>query len=359
MLHGRGTNIASQIRLNGEEPLVKAVNLTKWFPVRGSILGRRRGSLWAKAVDGVSFHINRGEILGLVGESGCGKTTTGRLLCALTLPTSGAVLIRGANLFALTPRELQSYRRSVQIIFQDPYESLDPRKSVEETVSEPIRIHNISKNPKEEKEIVMRALTQVRLVPPEEFMRRYPHELSGGQRQRVAVARALTTGPAFLVADEPVSMLDVSIRAEVLNLLVELRDQLGIAILFITHDMSVARHICDRIAIMYLGRIAEMGPAEEVIFNPLHPYSKALLGAVPIPDPSARRSQATISGEVPSPIAPPSGCRFHPRCPSYIGDICKNIDPSLVESRKNHIVACHLYPVEAAKPEVSIQHEGR
>jgi len=323
------------------EPLVKVVELKKWFPVRGgitSLFGKRQ---YVKAVDGVSFEISDGEIFGLAGESGCGKTTTGKTILRLIEPTSGEVYFKGENVFELDEERLRKLRKKMQIIFQDPYESLSPRMTVLDIIAEPIRVHKLASSYDECKEMVAEALEEVELVPPEEFMLRYPHELSGGQRQRVAIARALVLNPEFIVADEPVSMLDVSIRAGILSLMLRLREQFGISYLFITHDLAIARHMCDRLAVMYLGKIVEMGSTEELIRDPIHPYTKALIAAVPVPDPTAEKSKVMISGEVPSALNPPSGCRFHPRCP-YAMEICRKEEPELVKVDGGRKVACHL-----------------
>jgi peptide/nickel transport system ATP-binding protein len=294
------------------------------------------------AVDGVSFRIKRGEIFGLVGESGCGKTTTGRLLVRLIEPTSGEVLFQDADITSATEKELRMLRRKIQIIFQDPYESLDPRMSIYDIIAEPIRIQKAAKNEAEIGEQVRHALEEFDLVPPEEYMYRFPHELSGGQRQRVSIARAFVLNPEFLVADEPVSMLDASIRSEVLKLLLSMQKKLETSFLYITHDIALARHMCDRIAVMYLGKIAEQGPTEDVVHKPMHPYTQALIAAVPVPDPTARRISVTIKGEVPSAIAPPPGCRFNTRCPHAM-EICRQKEPALEEVAEDRLVACYLH----------------
>jgi len=326
------------------ETTVRVENLKKWFPVRmgffGSLVSRKE--LFVHAVDGVSFEVQKGEIFGLAGESGSGKTTTGRVVLRLTDPTSGKILFGDKDITRLRERQLKPFRRKMQMVFQDPYESLNPRMSILDIVAEPLRIHG-GLSPREIEDKVYKTLDEVELTPPEEFTTRFPHELSGGQRQRVGVARALTLEPEFIVADEPVSMLDVSIRAEVLNLMVDLREKLKVSFLYITHDLALARHTCDKVAIMYLGKIMEKGPIEKLIFEPLHPYTQALIAAVPVPDPSSERINVRIKGEIPSPVNPPSGCRFHTRCQSYIGDICRTIEPQLVEIAKDHCVACHLY----------------
>lgn len=325
------------------KPVVEVINLKKYFPVRPSILDimRRRPRLYIKAVDGVTFNIYEKEIFCLAGESGCGKTTTGRTILRLIEPTAGKVFFKGENVLEYDEEELKEFRKRAQIVFQDPYESLNPRMTVYDIIEEPLRIHKV-RNKNERFEMVLRALEDVELRPPESFAYRRPHELSGGQRQRVAIARALILGPEFIVADEPVSMLDMSIRAEILNLMLKLKEEHGLTYLFITHDLAVAKYICDRIGIMYLGKIVEMGSVEEVIDNPHHPYTKALISAVPTPDPIVKIGEIPIKGEVTSPINIPKGCRFHPRC-VYAMDVCRKVEPKLFEVSSNHYVACHLY----------------
>jgi len=326
------------------EPLVKVEELRKWFPVRRGLADalRRRATLFLKAVDGVSFDVMEREVFCLAGESGCGKTTTGRLLLRLEEPTGGAVFFEGKNIFSLEDDELKEFRRKAQIVFQDPYESLNPAMKIVDIVTEPLAIHGLLNGKDDKLEQAAKALEEVALTPPENFLFRYPHELSGGQRQRVAIARAIVLKPKFIVADEPVSMLDVSIRAGILKLLLDIREKYGIAYLFITHDLALAKHIGDRISIMYLGKMVEMGEAERVIDNPMHPYTRALVAAIPSPDPREKIGAIPIVGEISSPINPPPGCRFHPRCP-YATDVCKREEPKLVEVEKNHYVACHLY----------------
>lgn len=326
-----------------EDRIVEIVNLKKWFPLRtGFFSALFKKQIFVKAVDDINFYVKSGEIFGLAGESGSGKTTTGKLIVKLIEPTSGKIIFKGQNISSYPETQFKPFRKKIQMIFQDPYESLNPKMTINDILSEPLIVHGVS-DEKEITERVSEALENVMLTPPDEFLFRYPHELSGGQRQRVAVARALILSPEFIVADEPVSMLDVSIRAEVLNLILALKQKFDVSFLFITHDLALARHLCDRIAIMYLGRIVEMGDTIDVIKNPLHPYTKALINAVPLPDPTSRRVEVVIKGEIPSPINPPSGCHFHTRCPSYIGDVCRTKDPQLIEIQKNHYVACHLY----------------
>jgi oligopeptide/dipeptide ABC transporter ATP-binding protein len=326
------------------EQIVKVQDLKKWFPVKlgffQTIVSKKE--LFVRAVDGISFDIRRGEIFGLAGESGSGKTTTGRAVIRLIEPTSGKIYFESMDITQLSDRELKPLRRKMQIIFQDPYESINPRMTVFDVVSEPLFVQRITHDEKEIEERVLKTLEDVEITPPQDFIFRFPHELSGGQRQRVAVARALALNPEFIVADEPVSMLDVSIRAEVLNLMIDLMHKYHVSFLYITHDLALARHVCDRIGVMYLGKIVEMGEIEKIIYEPLHPYTQALIAAVPVPDPTSKRSEVVIKGEIPSPINPPSGCRFHTRCPSYIGDICKTKEPPLVDVGNGHYVACHL-----------------
>jgi len=322
--------------------ILEVQNLRKYFPLKLGFLKTLMGAvLLVRAVDDVSFTIGKGEILGLVGESGCGKTTTGRVVLKLLEPTSGRIFFKGEEITFLPPDEMRRLRRHMQIIFQDPYESLNPRMSVYDIVSEPIRVQGLEYEEDKITEMVKDTLLQMGLVPPEEFLYRFPHEVSGGQRQRIAVARALVTNPEFLVADEPVSMLDASIRVEVSKLMLDLVKDRGISMLYITHDIALARYMCDRIAVMYLGEIVEQGSTEEILMEPLHPYTQALMLAVPVPDPSVRRLEVIVKGEVANPIAPPPGCRFHPRCPKA-QDICRRRKPELIEIEEGRFVACHF-----------------
>lgn len=334
-----------------EEELISAIDLRRTFaPKLGFFASLRRRSAEIRAVDGVTFDIKRGEIFGLAGESGCGKTTVARTILRLIEPTHGKILFKGKDITHLSKGETRALRSKIQIVFQDPYESINPRMNVFEVVAEGVRINKKLLGVTSEEQIedmVERALTLVQLVPPSQFMARYPHELSGGQRQRVAIARALILQPDFIVADEPVSMLDVSIRAEVLNVLTDLRDKLGISFLFITHDLALAKHVTDRLAIMYLGKIVEIGSSEDVIENPLHPYSQALIAAIPVPDPDGRKVKIFAGGEVPSAMNVPPGCRFHTRCP-YAKELCRTVEPELKLVEGDHYVACHYYEEASA-----------
>ena len=332
------------------QPLLKVENLTKLFPVSKGFL--RTPTDFIHAVDGINFEIQPGESLGLVGESGCGKSTTGRMLVKLTEASSGHVLMSDKTQtddlidIANIPRDqMRRFRRRVQMIFQDPYESMNPRRTVFETVSEPLTVQNIG-SLKEREERVSEMLKLVGLSPPDAFLFRYPHELSGGQRQRVAIARALVLDPSFVVADEPTSMLDVSIRISIMDLMLKLADEFDVSYLYITHDLAVARYMCDRIAVMYLGKIVEIGDTEEILGNPQHPYTQALLSAVPVPDPTFKREKVEILGGITKAINPPPECRFIERCP-WRQDICRTSDhPPLEDKGDGHYVACHL--VESA-----------
>jgi oligopeptide transport system ATP-binding protein len=319
-------------------PLLEVRGLAMHFPIsEGIVLNRKIGDV--KAVDGVDFTIRRGETLGLVGESGCGKTTTGRCILRLERPTAGQILFDGRDVNRMERRELTALRRRMQVIFQDPYSSLNPRMKVGDIIGEPIKVHDVERDGRRRRERVRELLAVCGLDP--KFTDRYPHEMSGGQRQRVGIARALALDPEFIVCDEAVSALDVSIQAQVINLLEDLRERFGLTYLFIAHDLSVVRHLCQRVAVMYLGRIVEMAASDELFDNPLHPYTQALLSAVPVPDPriEAARAFRPPRGEVPSPINPPSGCVFHPRCPMAV-DGCRRARPALRELRPGHWVAC-------------------
>ena len=322
-----------------EEVLVEVFNLVKYFPVRSGI--RRRITGWIQAVDDITFSIQRGEILGLVGESGCGKTTVGQTILRLIEPNSGSIYFDGQDVLSLHGPELKVMRRSMQIIFQDPYSSLNPRMQIEDCVAEGLHIHKIG-TPSERMEFVVDLIRKVGLE--EYHLKRFPHEFSGGQRQRIGIARALALLPKFIIADEPVSALDVSIQAQVLNLLKSLQDEFNLTYMFIAHNMSVVEHISDRVAVMYLGKIVENAPTEKLFNNPLHPYTQALLSAVPVPDIHLRRDRIILRGDVPSPRNPPSGCRFHPRCPQVMHDICPHKEPTHIEVESEHCVACWLYP---------------
>src|SRR2546422_972508 len=329
---------------NGGDPLVEVRSLKKYFPIRKGLLQREVGAV--RAVDDVSFGVREGETLGLVGESGCGKSTLCRTMVKLLEPTSGSVRFEGREIADLGRRAMQPLRREMQMIFQDPYASLNPRKRVGQIVGDPLKLHGVASGGQLKRQ-VQELLERVGLSP--EHYNRFPHEFSGGQRQRIGVARALALRPKLVVADEPVSALDVSIQAQMINLLEQLQDDFHLTYIFIAHDLGVVRHVSDRIAVMYLGKLVELSPAEELYTRPIMPYTEALLSAVPIPDPdlSDKRERIVLQGDVPSPISPPSGCRFHPRC-RYATEICQQVEPPLVDYGNNHFAACH-HPLNVDK----------
>ncbi|NLM97069.1 MAG: dipeptide ABC transporter ATP-binding protein [Halanaerobiaceae bacterium] len=323
--------------LGEEKKILEVKNLKKYFPVKTGVFRKTTG--YVKAVDDVSFYIREGETLGLVGESGCGKSTTGAVILRLLDATDGEVIFGGKDILALNRREMREIRKEMQIIFQDPYASLNPRMTVEEIVGEPLVIHKMVSSKKEKKEKVVELLENVGLTADQ--MSRFPHEFSGGQRQRIGIARALAVGPKLIIADEPVSALDVSIQAQVINLLQELQEEFGLTYLFIAHDLSVVKHISNRVAVMYLGKIVEITGKYDLYDNPLHPYTRSLLSAIPLPEPGKKKERIILEGDVPSPVDPPAGCHFHPRCP-MAKDICREKTPVLKEYTPGHFASCHL-----------------
>lgn len=319
------------------QPLLEVKNLKKYFPIHGGILGKRIGEV--RAVDNVSFQVKEGEILGIVGESGCGKSTTGKSILRLIEPTEGEVWFEGNEVTTLSSEEMRKLRRNMQIIFQDPYASLNPRHTVEKIIGEPLFVHGM-KSTEERKKRVRELLEVVGLSAY--HATRYPHQFSGGQRQRIGIARALANNPKLIICDEPVSALDVSVQSQILNLMEDLRDEFNLTYIFIAHDLSVVKHISDRVGVMYLGRMVELADKDELYDNPKHPYTQALLSAVPDPDPDIEKERIILQGDVPSPANPPTGCAFHTRCPAAI-DICSKARPTFDPVSNHHFVACHLY----------------
>ncbi|MEC5425374.1 dipeptide ABC transporter ATP-binding protein [Virgibacillus sp. C22-A2] len=323
-----------------QKPLLEVNNLKKYFDIRGGVLGRKIGEV--KAVDGISFTVNEGEIVGIVGESGCGKSTAGKAILRLIEPSAGEVKFEDRDITQLSAEEMRKLRRNMQIIFQDPYASLNPRHTVEKIVGEPLLIHGVN-SAKERKERVKELLEVVGLSAY--HASRYPHQFSGGQRQRIGIARALANNPKLIICDEPVSALDVSVQSQILNLMEELRDEFNLTYVFIAHDLSVVKHISDRVGVMYLGRMVELTEKDKLYDDPKHPYTQALLSAVPLPDPDIVKERVILKGDVPSPSDPPTGCAFHTRCPVAM-DICNEVRPEFLEIEDNHFVACHLYNKE-------------
>ena len=344
------TAAAIPARAAASAPLVEVVDLVKHFPVKTGVL--QRTGAWVQAVDHVTFEVRKGETLGLVGESGCGKTTVGRLILRLIDPTSGTIRFDGQDITGLTGAKLRPYRRRMQIIFQDPFASLDPRQPIGDSIGEGLRIHGLG-NPTERRAKVARMMDLVGLQPY--HARRYPHEFSGGQRQRIGIARALVLEPDLIICDEPVSALDVSIQAQVLNLLKSLQRELGLTYVFVAHNMGVVEHISDRVAVMYLGKIVELADRRDLFVKQEHPYTEALMSAIPVPNPELRRQRIILKGDVPSPLRPPSGCRFHPRCQLRVAlgnpEICAAAEPPLLDAGAEHFVACHFRGQGAASAE--------
>jgi oligopeptide transport system ATP-binding protein len=320
------------------KPLLKVENLKKYFPIKKGVLGRVAGQI--KAVDDISFYVNEGETLGIVGESGCGKSTTGRMLLRLLEPTEGTVEFDGKDITTLSAEEMRKTRRDIQMVFQDPYASLNPRHTIEKILGEPLLVHGM-KSARERNAKIREFLEVVGLS--DFHAKRYPHQFSGGQRQRIGIARALMTNPKLIIADEPVSALDVSIQAQVLNLMQDLQKEFNLTYIFIAHDLGVVRHISDRVGVMYLGKMVEVSESEDLYAKPLHPYTQALLSAVPVPDPDYVKQEVFLEGDIPNPANPPTGCTFHTRCPFKM-DICTRDIPKLIEVEEGHSVACHLYP---------------
>jgi len=326
------------------QTLIKVINLRKWYPVKVGFteIFSRKKKRYVRAVNNISFEIKKKEIFGLIGESGSGKTTVGELLVRLQIPTDGQILFNGEDINLLRKEKLKEFYQNAQIIFQDPYETLNPRFTTLTTVSEPLKIHFPLLSDKERMEKIMKVLEQVELSPPEDFLNKYPHEMSGGQRQRVSIARAIVLSPIFLVADEPTSMLDVSIRASILNLFKSFKQSFGLSTLYISHDLSTVSYLCNRVAIMYLGKLLEVGFTDEILEEPYHPYTKALISAVPIVDPDVKRKRILVKGDIPDPIDLPSGCPFWPRC-NDVMDICKKEMPKMRVFKNKRRVACHLF----------------
>jgi len=324
-------------------PLLQFQDVKKHFPVKRGLVEGLMGvkPKYVRAVDGVTLDINEGEVFVLVGESGSGKTTLGKLSLRVYVPTSGKILFDGKAVAKLEGEALKEFRRSSQMVYQDPVAALNPRVRIGDAIAEPLKFHEIG-SPPERREMAYKMMRRVGFDPPEEFYPRFPHELSGGQRQRVVIARALVLGPKFVVADEPVAMLDVSIRAQILKLLLDLKEEMNLTLMIITHDIAIAKYFADHVGIMYLGKIVESAEREKIFRDPMHPYTKALFSSVPVPDPEAARDRMIIRGEIPSPISPPPGCRFNTRCP-FVFERCKTEEPSLVARENSHLVACHLY----------------
>jgi len=325
-----------------EQALLNVENLSVWFPARKGVTGIfTRKEEWVHAVDDVSFEVRKGEVMCLAGESGSGKTSTGRAVLGLTRAKQGKVEFAGQDILKLPRGQMRKLRCKMQIIFQDPYESIDPRMSIQETLSEPLEVNKIGGGRRDREDRVHKVLEDVRLLPPREFARRFPHELSGGQRQRVAIARALVLEPELIIADEPVSMLDASIRVQILNLLLDLKEEYNLTLIYITHDLAQARYVGNDIVIMYLGKVMEYGPVDDVVNSPVHPYTKALISNVPVPDPTLKHDKIPVRGETPSALDIPSGCRFHPRCP-YSEEVCNSKEPELLLVGRDRYSACHL-----------------